>query len=342
MSFADEMRSELAKALKAHVETAIPDEQLPDVHSFEPAPEVRDLVAVDGSYNFLLNISSWWLALVSVALLRYRFDGGAYHREDWRLVQRAVGVSTWAEYVKSQDERLRALYEFTRNSAEPHREMVNELRRFIEGEVAANYAGDSDGLIVAVDGALQEFPKRFEVMEHLVKACERRGHLLVGVSKDSQLHAFGQTLTDEDFLKRCESRAGGTGPAYVKAPASVPVAQKGLLLGDVYYVRFHAHAPKWFRVDVGTHKDDPESVFTQVAPYCRSLISIGYPLPLLEAHRMAVTVRQLRGAYQEMIIRTATGMGMDIRAVLNGLTEMEGRKRGAFHEYLDRISRGLR
>jgi hypothetical protein len=342
MSFVDEMRSELSKALKAHTEVAIPEDAVPEFHEFEPAPQVRDLVAVDGSYNFLLNISSWWLALVSVALLRYRFDGEAYHREDWRLVQRAVGVSTWAKYVETQDERLRALYEFTRNSAEPHREMVNELRRFIEGEVAANYAGDSDGLIVAVDGALQEFPKRFEVMEHLVKACERRGHLLVGVSKDSQLHAFGQTLTDEDFLKRCESRAGGSGPAYVKAPPSVPVAQKGLLLGDVYYVRFHAHAPKWFRVDVGTHKDDPEFVFAQVAPYCRSLISIGYPLPLLEAHRMAVTVRQLRGAYQEMIIRTATGMGMDIRQVLNGLTEMEGRKRGAFHEYLDRISRGLR
>ena len=60
---------------------------------------------MDGSYNFLLNISSWWLALVSVALLRYRFDGEAYHREDWRLVQRAVGVSTWADYVESQDER---------------------------------------------------------------------------------------------------------------------------------------------------------------------------------------------------------------------------------------------
>ena len=57
---------------------------------------------------------------------------------------------------------------------------------------------------------------------------------------------------------------------------------------------------------------------------------------------MAVTVRQLRGAYQEMIIRTATRMGMDIRQVLDGLTEMEGRKRGAFHEYLDRVSRGLR
>ena len=342
MSFADEMRSELAKALKAHSEAAIPEGAIPEFQRFEAAPEVRDLVAVDGSYNFLLNISSWWLALVSVALLRYRFDGEAYHREDWRLLQRAVGVSTWAEYVETQDERLRALYEFTRNSSEPHREMVNELRRFIEGEVAANYAGDAENAIIAVDGALQEFPKRFEVMEQLVRGCEKRGHILVGVSKDSQLHAFGQTLTDEDFLKRCESRAGESGLAFVKAPPSVPVAQKGLLLGDVYYVRFHARAPKWFRVDVGTHKDDPEFVFGQVAPYCRSLISVGYPLPLLEAHRMAVTVRQLRGAYQEMIIHTATRMGMDIRQVLNGLTEMEGRKRGAFHEYLDRISRGLR
>jgi len=342
MSFADEMRSELAKALKAHSETAIPEDAIPEFHRFVPAPQVRDLVAVDGSYNFLLNISSWWLALVSVALLRYRFDGEAYHREDWRLLQRAVGVSTWRDYVETQDERLRALYEFTRNSSEPHRDMVNELRRFIEGEVAANYAGDAENAIIAVDGALQEFPKRFAVMEQLVRSCEKRGHVLVGVSKDSQLHAFGQTLTDEDFLKRCESKARETGLAYVKAPASVPVAQKGLLLGDVYYVRFHARAPKWFRVDVGTHKDDPEFVFGQVAPYCRSLISVGYPLPLLEAHRMAVTVRQLRGAYQEMIIRTATRMGMDIRQVLNGLTEMEGRKRGAFHEYLDRISRGLR
>ena len=342
MSFADEMKTELAKALQAHVEVPIPADKVPEFHPFEPAEGARDLVAVDGSYSFLLNISSWWLALVSVALLRYRFDGEAYHREDWRLVQRAAGVSTWKEYVETQDERLRALYEFTRNASEPHREMVNELRRFIEGEVAANYAADSRDLVVAVDGALQEFPKRFEVMEQLVKACERQGHVLVGVSKDSQLHAFGHVLTDEDFLKRCEARSGGNGLAFVRAPASVPIAQKGLLLGDVYYVRFHGRAPKWFRVDVGTHKDDPEYVFGQLAPYCRSLISIGYPLPLLEAHRMAVTVRQLRGAYQEMIIRTATRMGMDIRQVLDGLTEMEGRKRGAFHEYLDRVSRGLR
>ena len=342
MSFADEMRTELAKGLKAHQEVSIPEDKIPEFHRFEPAAETRDLIAVDGSYNFLLNVSSWWLALISVGLLRFRFDGEAYHREDWRLVQRAVGVSTWADYVETQDERLRALYEFTRNSSEPHRDMVNELRRFIEGEVATNYAGDADGGIVAIDGALQEFPKRFEVMEQLVKVCEKRGHVLVGVSKDSKLHAFGQILTDEDFLARCEHHVGRSGPAFVKAPASVPVAQKGLLLGDVYYVRFHAKAPKWFRVDVGTFKKDPGYVFGQIAPYCRSLISIGYPLPLLEAHRMAVTVRQLRGAYQEMILRAAARMGMDIRQVLDGLTEIEGRKRGAFHEYLDRVSRGLR
>ncbi len=342
MSFVDEMRTELANALRAHGEAPIPEDRVPEIRRFAPAIDMREMFAVDGSYSFLLNLSSWWLALITVGLLRYGFDGAAYHRRDWRLVQRVVGVSTWEEYVETQDDLHRALFEFTRGSSEPHREMVNEFRRFIEGETAINFADDRRDGIVAVDGALQEFPKQFAFMDRLVKLCEARGHVLVGVSKDSQLHAFGHVLTDEDFLRRCEARVGVGGPAFVKAPPSVPVARKGLLLGDVYYVRFHARAPKWFRVDVGTFRDDPEYVFGQIAPYCRSLVSIGYPLPLLEAHRMAVTVRQMRGAYQEMVIRTATRMGMDIKQVLDGLTEMEGRKRGAFHEYLDRIARGLR
>jgi tRNA G37 N-methylase Trm5 len=57
---------------------------------------------------------------------------------------------------------------------------------------------------------------------------------------------------------------------------------------------------------------------------------------------MAVTVRQLKPIYQETVIRAALRMGIDVRTVLDGLTEVEGRKRSAFHEYLDKVARDLR
>ncbi len=342
MSFAGDMRSELEAALEAHGDGPVPPDRMPEFRTFAADPEPRDMVAVDGSYNFLLNLSSWWLALISVGLLRYGFRQGRYHREDWRLVQRILGVSTWEPFVAQQDALHRALFEFTRGQADQHRQIVNEYRRFLEGQLAVNVADQEEGRIVAIDGALAAFPKEFDVMPRLVKVCKDRGHLLVGISKDSQLHAFGQAQTDEDFLRRCQSALDRQALAFVRAPPEAETAQKGLLYGDVYYVRFHPRAPKWFRVDLGTGRDDPEAALRQVAPYCRSLISIGYPLPLFEAHRMAVTVRQLRGVHQEAVLRTAVRMGMDIRQVLDGLTGIEGRKRGAFHEYLDRVTRGLR
>lgn len=342
MSFAGEMRSELEAGLKALGDPSVPPAKLPAFRTFTAEPEPREMIAVDGSYNFLLNLSSWWLALVSVGMLRYRFREGEYRRQEHRLAQRVFGVSTWEPTVGTQDALHRSLFEFTRGRSDQHREMVNEYRRFIEGELAVNAADEERDRIVAIDGALAAFPKEFDVLPRLVRVCEAHGHVLVGISKDSQLHAFGQVQTDEDFLQRCQTALEKDAIAYVQAPPEAEAAQKGLLYGDVYYVRFHARSPKWFRVDVGTWRDEPEAVFRQVAPYCRSLIAIGYPLPLFEAHRMAVTVRQLREVHREAVLRVAAEMGIDIRQVLDGLTGIEGKRRGAFHEYLDRVTRGMR
>ena len=35
-------------------------------------------------------------------------------------------------------------------------------------------------------------------------------------------------------------------------------------------------------------------------------------------------------------------LGITLLAFLDGLTEVEGRKRSAFHEYLDKVARDLR
>ncbi len=343
MSYVDDMRKELELLVRNQRQLPIPPDAVPDLRVYRAADPPRDMVAVDGSYAFLLNLSSWWLALISVGLLRYRFDGARFQRLDVRLMQRMLGISTFAEFVEKQDELHRSLFEFTRGAKEDQpRDMVNEYRRLIEGQLAINFADDFEGGIVAMDGTLSEFPKQFTFMKRLVEVCEKREHVLVGVSKDSQLHTFGQVLTDEDFLARCQSSLPHDALAFARAPKESEVAREGLLHGDIYYARLHPQGRKWFRVDVGTFRDEPEYVFGQLAPYARSLVSVGYPWPLIEAHRMAVTVRQLKPIYQEAVMKAALKMGIDVRTVLDGLTEVEGRRRSAFHEYLDKVARDLR
>lgn len=342
MSYVDDMRRELELLVKHHRDAPLPPEDVPEFRVFRPAGDARDMIAVDGSYSFLLNLSSWWLALISVALLRYTFDGRAFKRKDWRLVQRMVGVSTFEDFVAKQDDLHRSLFDFTKGAQEQPRDMVNEYRRLVEGQLAINFADETEGAIVAVDGTLSEFPKQFTFMERLVALCEKRGHVLVGISKDSQLHSFGHVLTDEDLMARCQSRLPRGALAYARAPKASEAAKAGLLYGDIYYARLHPQARKWFRVDVGTFRDDPDFAFGQLAPYAKSLLSVGYPLPLIEAHRMAVTVRHLKPVYQEAVLKAALRMGLDVRTVLDGLTEVEGRKRSAFHEYLDKVARDLR
>ena len=343
MSFAEDLRRELevVRMLQSVPLTADGGANL-DFRGFKEETQPRDMIAVDGSYSFLLNLSSWRLAMISVALLRYSFRDDHFAKKDWRMIQRIVGIDTYEDFVERQGEFYRTLFDFTKGSKEQHREMVNEWRRFIEGQLAVNVAEDSKDCIIAVDGALSSFPKQFDYIGRLVEVCEKNRHLLIGVSKDSQLHAFGHSLTDEDLLKRSENVLEAGSLAFVRAPQKFEKAQKGILHGDVYYCRFHPRSGKWFRVDLGTMKDEPERAFGHVAPYCRSLLAVGYPLPLVEAHRMAVTVRHLRGAYQENVMKLAVNLGMDPRTVLDGLTEIEGRKRSAFHEYLDRLSRDRR
>ncbi|HLE55061.1 MAG TPA: DNA double-strand break repair nuclease NurA [Thermoplasmata archaeon] len=342
MSYVDDMRKELELLVKNQKDMPIPPEAVPEFHVFRPREPPRDMIAIDGSYSFLLNLSSWWLALLSVGLLRYSFDGQKFRKQDWRLTQRMIGISTFAEFVEKQDELHRSLFEFTRGRENQPKEMVNEYRRWLEGQLAINYADDHEDAIVAVDGALSEFPKQFMFMQRLVEVCKKRGHVLVGVSKDSQLHTFGQILTDEDFLARTQSRLPKGAVAYVRAPKESEKKREGLLHGDIYYARLHPQGRKWFRVDVGTYREEPDFVFGEIAPYAKSLVSVGYPWPLIEAHRMAVTVRQLKPVYQETVMRAALKMGLDVRTVLDGLTEVEGRKRSAFHEYLDKVARDLR
>lgn len=301
------------------------------VHAFEASEDPRDLVAVDGSYSFLWNSSSLWLAVVKVGALHYR-EGHIQHIEK---IEKPMVIST-REGFTPDDDLQATIFRLTRGAKEQHREIVNELRKVYEYQIALQAARAEKDLILALDGSLASFPRETDQLGDVVRACEERGHLLIGVSKDSSTHAFGSPLTDEELLRRHEGRA------FVPVPETFEQRQRGLLHGDVYFARLHPQAPKWFRVDVGTHRETPEEVFGELAAYCASPLCVGYPRPLFEAHRFAVTIRQMREMYEDAIVKEGVRLGMPLPLLVDGLTSMEGTRRGTFHEYLDKVTRELK
>ncbi len=301
------------------------------VTPFEAAEDQRDLVAVDGSYSFLWNSSSLWLAVVKVGALFYQ-DGRIQGIEKF---EKPVVIST-QEGFSAEDDLQATVFRLTRGAKEQHREIVNELRKYYEHQIALKAARSSKDIILALDGSLASFPKETDRLGDVVRACEERGHLLVGVSKDSTTHAFGSPLTDEELLRHHE------GMGFIRVPEEFEAHQRGLLHGDVYFARMHPKAPKWFRVDIGTGKDAPEQALAEVAAYCASPLCVGYPRPLLEAHRFAVTIRQMREMYEDAIIKEGVRLGVPVTLLVNGLTSMEGSPSGTFHQYLDQVTRELK
>lgn len=319
--------------LEYHDDTTEPPQIEPVPFAVAESP--RDLIAVDGSYSFLWNASSVWLATVKVGALHYRHTPRGYHAESLDKFERALLLST-EEAFPPEDELYKAIFNFTRGAPEQHREMVNEYRKYHESEIALRAAQATRNRLLALDGSLASFPKEADRLGEVVDACVERDHLLVGVSKDSSTHAFGHRLRDEEVLQ------GYEGPAFVPAPNAFAERQRGLLHGDVYFARLHPDAPKWFRVDVGTHQDAPEEVFSELAAYCASPLCVGYPYPLFEAHRFAVTVRQMREMYEDAILREGLALGLPPGLMLSGLTSMEGDRRDTFHRYLDQATRELK
>jgi hypothetical protein len=286
---------------------------------------------VDGSYSFLWNSAALWLAVVKVGALLYR-NGRIQGIEKY---EKPVVIST-REGFAAEDDLQATLFRLTRGAKEQHREIVNELRKYYEHQIALEAARSGSDLILALDGSLASFPKETDRLGDVVRACEENGHLLVGVSKDSTTHAFGSAHTDEEVLRPHK------GMGFVGVPEEFEEHQRGLLHGDVYFARLHPQAPKWFRVDIGTEKEAPEKALAEVAAYCASPLCVGYPRPLFEAHRFAVTIRQMREMYEDAIIKEGVRLGVPVPLLMGGLTSMEGAPHGTFHEYLDQVTRELK
>jgi hypothetical protein len=303
---------------------------------FGPSEDALDMVAIDGSYTFLLNVSSMWLGIVRAGALRYSHRDDGYQLVDSQAVDVPVMISTWKSIVNSQSERHRKIFEHKGSSTQAHKEMMNGFRYCIEGEVALSACREHKNCIVAIDGALASYNPDMDWMGDVVQACRDNDNMLIGISKDSHTHAFNNPRRDEEIFRI------GNGIAYVRVPEYFENNHRGTLHGAIYFAKFHKDAPKWFRVDIGTFKHKPGLVLSNVAAYSNSGLCLGYPYPLLEAHRFAVTVRQFKNVFEDMILDSARDSGLSAGDILEGLTFTEGNRKSAYHEYIDKVSRDLK
>lgn len=312
---------------------------------FEWADTSPDMVAVDGSHSFIFDFSGIKLAVIRVCALIYEFvdkefDGKiGYKLRRNLVVEHPILVSSHESFVRDQSEVYQRLLKSARKSQlKTHTYIANELRRYEECKLMNRVAGEISGKILALDGALTTPPPFLDEFAHLmedtIRLCEKNENILVGISKDSATHRLGQVSTDEDLLRKLVKT-----PALYYLRAECEDAHPQPHYGDIYFAKLFPRAPKWFRVDVGTFKNDPDHVFSAISQYARSEICPGYPYPLLEAHKYVVTVRHLREMYENVVLKLAPKYGISMEDVISGRTNIDGLKTSAFHELLDRISK---
>lgn len=335
--------AELVDGIRAHLEEISNfrkqykiDFNAINFNGFGPSKDAMDMVAIDGSFTFLLNISSMWLGIVRAGALRYSCKENGFQLVGSESKDTPVTISTWKSIVNAQSERHRKIFESEGHKAQAHKAMMNEFRYCIEGEVALSACKRNKNCMIAIDGALASYNPDLDWMKEVRDECEKNDNILIGVSKDSHTHAFNNPRRDEEIFRI------GNGIAYVRVPSYFETNHRGTLYGAIYFAKFHKDAPKWFRVDIGRHEHEPGFVLSNVAAYSNSGLCLGYPYPLLEAHRFAVTVRQFKTVFEDMMFDLAEDCDLSARDVLEGLTFTEGDRKSAFHEYIDRVSRDVR
>jgi hypothetical protein len=296
-----------------------------------------EIVAIDGSYAPVYRMSSLWVVAIRAVALTYEFgEDQSYNIKACDVNEGAQLITTDKNLASEIDEFAIELQSLTaRRGGEAPKRMAAYARILREFELACWVAKKRTGVTIVLDGTLTAPPlQAIKIkVDELIDACHRNGHALVGISKDSNLNLFGLSMTDEELLKYVTD----DGLFYVvpPQPRRTDLGPKG----TTFFVKYHPDAPKWFRTDVISKGAEPAEIFGGLAQFARSQLCLGYIYPLAEAHKAAVELRRFPGLYDDLLFRVAAETGIDPAEAVWGRTNIDGRRRDAFHAYLDMMSK---
>lgn len=296
-----------------------------------------EIVAIDGSYAPVFRMSSLWVVAIRAIALSYEF------REDQGYNVKACDVNEGAQLITTDKDLASEIDEFAielqsltaKRRSEAPRRMAAYSRILREFELASWVAKKRTGVTIVLDGTLTAPPLQAikTKVDELIDACDRNGNVLVGISKDSNLNLFGLSMTDEELLQYIDEE----GLFYVipPPPRKTALGPKGA----IFFVKYHPDAPKWFRTDVISKGVEPAEIFGGLAQFARSQLCLGYVYPLAEAHKAALELRRFSELYDDLLFRVSAETGIDPAEAVWGRTNIDGRRRDAFHAYLDMMSK---
>jgi hypothetical protein len=207
-----------------------------------------------------------------------------------------------------------------------------------EFEMAERVSDIYSETIVAIDGGLK---RRSEVpfKKHLdgtVRNCIKNSSAFIGIVKDTSKSSLGSVFRDEAYAASIARRKNLAGCWWLEVPGDVKIR----------YAKLHPLAVKPFRIDIhdktvnqGTWCNDPMAVIVNTSYFASNELCLGYPFPLAEVHKAAVTLRHMFPALQSLCLQAAVKSGFSYNQSLSGLTSIYGVTPSDFHFHLDEISK---
>jgi len=311
--------------------------------------EIIPCVGVDGSYCFLFSFlgAETWIVLFRISILDYKIsikDNKTLYIQNNppKYYDHLSLISFNPDILKLQYSIYREIADFSSRFQERKASLfASNILSYLEQKALHKISSEYSNCILLKDGALLSFKgiPKISMFEEIIKNCKTNGILFAGISKSSALRSFKHALTDDYFLNRFYN---STFTNLTHIPISkdyFATQQKYDVWGEVHLSKLHESAIKWFRVDVGYDGGDINTFFSSLAAYSQAHLLPGYPISLIEAHKLAKSVRDLKTTYELEIMDYLREIGVSPEEIIAGEVDYEGREFGSFHEILDQLSK---
>lgn len=320
--------------------------------TFADGDSIRPIISVDGSYSFLFSFlgADTWIVLFRIAVTDYKLIQNGPKTQ--YIINRPLQVYDTVHVLSFNKNILLEqppVFRLAKRDAEKFKTrkqiiFAANIMTYLEHKTLERISNSYSDCILFADGSLVSVKrlKRQPVFNKINRNCVRNNILFAGVSKTTSTHFFNDFYCDDHFLKKFHDKVHPT-PTYIEIPKvrfDTKYQKRFARHGEIHFAKLNEHAEKWFRVDIGNDNGDKDAFFSQIAAYSKVHTIPGYPIGLIEAHKVAKTVRQsqIKNYYENKLIGSLEKIGLTSQEILDGAVDIDGEHWRSFHETLDLAS----
>ncbi|MCK4780845.1 MAG: hypothetical protein KAT57_11675 [Candidatus Lokiarchaeota archaeon] len=312
--------------------------------------DIFPLISIDGSYCMLFSFLGMdtWVALFRIGITEYRIEliGDKIHyimKSPPKVLDHLNLLSFNQSILNSQPEVFSKVADIVSAFQERNPGLfASNIMSYLEDNTLEEISKTARNSIILKDGALLTYKalERDPIYKNIILNCRTNNNMLAGISKSSTTHFFASNYTDDYFLKKYYDEKYQD-LTYIQVPEESIKKQTKFDIWSLgtYFSKLHKKTLKWFRIDIGHDNGDINKLFSSLAAYSKVQLMPGYPVGLIEAHKVAKSVRDLKKTYETELIEPLKVFGLTSQDILHGIVDVNGRELYSFHEMLDQLSR---